>query len=163
MWLARVDPDRAWQGLDMQFTNERAKFSASTTMSIGNGLTALFWEDRWINGQSVLDIAPLLHQCIPKQRRKTRTMADGLNGNTWARDIQGTIGIHEIGQYLMLWQAIQHFTLTEEPDRLLWRWTASATYSAQSCYAATFQGSTRCHSWRPIWKSWVPPRVKFFH
>lgn len=106
---------------------------------------------------------PLLYQCIPKQRRKTRTVADGLNGNTWARDIQGTIGIHEIGQYLMLWQAIQHFTLSEETDRLLWRWTTSATYSTQSCYAATFQGSTCRHSWKLIWKSWAPPRVKFFH
>uniref|UniRef100_A0A453F1S1 Reverse transcriptase zinc-binding domain-containing protein n=1 Tax=Aegilops tauschii subsp. strangulata TaxID=200361 RepID=A0A453F1S1_AEGTS len=138
-------------------------FFASTTMMLGDGRTTLFWDDRWISGQSVREIAPLLYQCIPKQRRKTRTMADGLNGNTWARDIQGTIGIHEIGLYLMLWQAIQHFTLTEEPDRLLWRWTASATYSAQSCYAATFQGSTRCHSWKLIWKSWAPPRVKFFH
>uniref|UniRef100_A0A453F1I3 Reverse transcriptase domain-containing protein n=1 Tax=Aegilops tauschii subsp. strangulata TaxID=200361 RepID=A0A453F1I3_AEGTS len=122
MWLAHTDTDRAWQGLDLQFSKEeRVLFFASTTMMLGDGRTTLFWDDRWISGQSVREIAPLLYQCIPKQRRKTRTMADGLNGNTWARDIQGTIGIHEIGLYLMLWQAIQHFTLTEEPDRLLWR------------------------------------------
>lgn len=71
-------------------------------------------------------------------------MAKGLHGNTWARDIQGTLGIHKIGQYLMLWQATQNFALLTEPDRLLWKWTANGIYTAQSCYAASFQGSTRC-------------------
>ena len=52
--------------------------------------------------------------------------------------------------------------LSNEPDRLLWKWTANGIYSAQSCYAATFQGSTRCPSWKLVWKSWAPPRVKFF-
>lgn len=84
-------------------------------------------------------------------------------GNTWARDIQGMLGIHEIGQYLKLWQAVQHVSLTHEPDRLRWRWTASGTYTAQSCYAATFHGSTRCPSWKLTWRSWAPPRVRFFH
>ena len=102
MWFARTDTDRAWQGLDLQFSKEeRALFFASTTMMLGDGRTALFWDDRWINDQSVREIAPMLYQCIPKQRRKTRTVVEGLDGNTWARDIQGTIGIHEIGQYLM--------------------------------------------------------------
>uniref|UniRef100_A0A453NMC5 Reverse transcriptase domain-containing protein n=1 Tax=Aegilops tauschii subsp. strangulata TaxID=200361 RepID=A0A453NMC5_AEGTS len=126
MWLARTDTDRAWKGLDLQFSKEeRALFFASTTMVLGDGRTTLFWDDRWINGQSVREIAPMLYQCIPKRRRKTRTVAEGLGGNTWARDIQGTLRIHEIGQYLMLWQALQHRPLSDEPDRLLWRWTAS--------------------------------------
>ena len=43
LWFARVDPDCAWQGLDLQFSHEeRALFFASTTMIIGNGSTALF-------------------------------------------------------------------------------------------------------------------------
>ena len=91
MWFARTDTDRAWQGLDLQFSKEeRALFFASTTMMLGDGRTALFWDDRWINGQSVREIAPMLYQCIPKQRRKTRIVAEGLDRNTWARDIQGT-------------------------------------------------------------------------
>uniref|UniRef100_A0A453NMC6 Reverse transcriptase zinc-binding domain-containing protein n=1 Tax=Aegilops tauschii subsp. strangulata TaxID=200361 RepID=A0A453NMC6_AEGTS len=103
MWLARTDTDRAWKGLDLQFSKEeRALFFASTTMVLGDGRTTLFWDDRWINGQSVREIAPMLYQCIPKRRRKTRTVAEGLGGNTWARDIQGTLRIHEIGQYLMM-------------------------------------------------------------
>lgn len=55
--------------------------------------------------------------------------------------------------------------LFDEPDQLYWRWSANGAYSAQSCYQATFQGSTVCYSWKLIWKSWVPStsRVKFFH
>ena len=88
------------QGLDLQFSNnERTLFSASTYMTIGNGLNALFWEDRWLNGRSVGELMPLLYNCIPKCQRKVRTVAKGLNGNTWARNIHGVLGIHEIIQY----------------------------------------------------------------
>uniref|UniRef100_A0A453EDL1 Reverse transcriptase zinc-binding domain-containing protein n=1 Tax=Aegilops tauschii subsp. strangulata TaxID=200361 RepID=A0A453EDL1_AEGTS len=90
-------------------------------------------------------------------------MAEGLAGNSWAHDIQGVLGLHEIGQYLMIWQTVNRTILSNEPDQLLWRWTANGIYSAQSCYAATFHGSTRCTSWKLIWKSWAPSRVKFFH
>uniref|UniRef100_A0A453F8D0 Reverse transcriptase zinc-binding domain-containing protein n=1 Tax=Aegilops tauschii subsp. strangulata TaxID=200361 RepID=A0A453F8D0_AEGTS len=98
LWLSRTDEGRAWQGLDLQFSsNERTLFFASTYMTIGNGMKALFWEDRWLNGRSVGELMPLLYNCIPKRRRKARTVAEGLNGNAWARDIQGVLGLHEIG------------------------------------------------------------------
>uniref|UniRef100_A0A452YDU8 Reverse transcriptase zinc-binding domain-containing protein n=1 Tax=Aegilops tauschii subsp. strangulata TaxID=200361 RepID=A0A452YDU8_AEGTS len=61
-------------------------------MSIGNGMNALFWEDRWLNGRSVGELMPLLYKCISMRRRKVRTVAEGLTGNTWARDIQGILG-----------------------------------------------------------------------
>jgi acyl-CoA-binding protein len=131
-------------------------------MSIGNGTKALFWEDRWIDGLSVREIAPQLYECINK-RSKNRTVAEGLQANSWVRDFQGVLGIHEVGQYLQLWQLVQQITLTDEPDRLLWRWTENGMYSAKSCYLATFQGSTQCRSWKLIWQTWAPPKVKFFH
>ena len=34
-------------------------------MAVGNGTTAKFWEDRWIQGRSISEIAPLLYACIP--------------------------------------------------------------------------------------------------
>jgi hypothetical protein len=36
-------------------------------------------------------------------------------------------------------------------------------YWSASAYLATFKGSTSCSSWRLIWKTWAPPRVRFFH
>jgi hypothetical protein len=163
LWLTRTDSRRAWRDLDLQFSaEERAIFFASTNMVIGNGQQALFWEDRWIDGRAAREIAPALFDCIPKRRRKIRTVAQGLQGNSWARDIHGILGVHEIGQYLQLWMAIAHTTLTTEPDRLVWKWTDSGSYTAKSCYLALFQGSTMSSSWKLTWKTWGPPRVKFF-
>jgi hypothetical protein len=121
-------------------------------MTVDNGTTAKFWEDRWIQGLSISEIAAVLYACICKRRRKPRTVADGLQANCWARDIQGVLGIHEIGQYLQVWQLLASVTLTDEPDKLVWRWTASGVYTTQSAYLATFQGATSCRAWKLIWR-----------
>lgn len=85
LWFSRTDTTKAWAGLDLQFDAEEcAFFFASTTMQLGNGTVALFWEDRWIGGRSVHEIAPLLYACIPKRHRKLRTVVDGLGDNRWA-------------------------------------------------------------------------------
>ncbi|KAI5003326.1 hypothetical protein ZWY2020_030486 [Hordeum vulgare] len=82
--------------------------------------------DRWINGRAVSEVAPLLYACIPKRRRKSRTVADGLQGNRWASDIHGTIGLPEIGEYLCLWHLVSQTTLSDEPDSVRWKWTTNA-------------------------------------
>jgi hypothetical protein len=78
-------------------------FFASTTMTRSDGHTARFWDDRWIDGRSIREIAPALYACIPKRRRQARTMSDGLRDNSWARDIHCAFGVQEVGEYLQLW------------------------------------------------------------
>jgi hypothetical protein len=164
MWLEKTDDRRAWSGLGLQFsTLEQSFFFASTTVSVGNGRKARFWEDRWLAGTSISEIAPELYACIPKRRRRRRTVAEGLADNQWARDITGTIGVHEIGQYLQIWGMLQQITLDDEPDQIVWRWTEDGNYSAKSAYLASFQGSMACREWKLMWKSWAPPRVKLFN
>uniref|UniRef100_A0A453BHF5 Uncharacterized protein n=1 Tax=Aegilops tauschii subsp. strangulata TaxID=200361 RepID=A0A453BHF5_AEGTS len=83
LWFSRTDQERAWSGLDLQFSaEEKALFFASTATTLRNGSTAHFWEDRWINGQSICEIAPALYNCIPKRRRRIRTVAEGLQGHS---------------------------------------------------------------------------------
>ena len=68
VWLcfSRTESGRAWSNLDLQFSAvERGLFFASTRMLLGNGASTLFWEDRWIEGRSIREIAPLLCDCIP--------------------------------------------------------------------------------------------------
>jgi hypothetical protein len=91
------------------------------------------------------------------------TIAAGLHAHSWARDIHGVLGIREVGQYLLLWRQVESIPLTNQPDQLLWRWTANGAYSAKSCYLAMFHGSKACAYWKLLWKTWAPPRVKFFH
>lgn len=71
LWFSRTDPERAWQGLDQFSRVEHALFWASSYMVVGNSMTALLWEDRWINGRSVRELMPRLYDCIPKRRRTT--------------------------------------------------------------------------------------------
>lgn len=120
-WFSRTDEGCAWAGLDLQFSEEHALIFASTSMTIGNGQTALFWQDRWVGGKSANEIAPKLYPCIPKRWRKLRTIADGLQAHAWVRDIHGNLGVHEIGQNLLLCRAIEHTILSDEPDKLIWK------------------------------------------
>jgi hypothetical protein len=107
--LSRTDGNRAWSILDLQYNaDEKAFFFASTSIAIGNGHTASFWENRWINDKFVCELAPQLYACITKRRRKIRMVAEGLADHLWARDIHDTLGVHEVGQYIMLRQAIEH-------------------------------------------------------
>jgi hypothetical protein len=57
---------------------------------------------------------------------------------------------------------VQRVQLTDVPDKLVWRWTTDGQYSSKSCYYALFQGSLVSGSWELNWKSWAPPRARFF-
>jgi hypothetical protein len=52
--------------------------------------------------------------------------------------------------------------LTDEPDKLVRWWTNNCQYSSKTCYYALFQGSLVSGSWKLNWRSWAPPRVRFF-
>jgi hypothetical protein len=43
----------------MQFSKmEMDVFAASTFMVVGNGESTLFWEDKWLDGQSIKKLVP---------------------------------------------------------------------------------------------------------
>jgi hypothetical protein len=67
LWFSKTDNERAWSGLDLQFSaEEQAMFAASTHSMIGDEQTTKFWENRCLNGRSILKIAPQLHACISR-------------------------------------------------------------------------------------------------
>ena len=159
----RTDPLRPWRGLDMRFSKtELSVFDASTRMEVGCGETALFWMDRWMDGSAIREIAPDLFALIPRLTRKRRTVREALVERRWITDIQGALSPLALWQYVQLWVRVRDFVLSEGPDTLLWRWTTDAQYSSKSCYDFLFEGSIASSSWRLNWRTWAPPRVKFF-
>lgn len=103
-WLQRTDLSRPW--VDLKLPNDpncRAVLRASTSWVIGNGRSCLFWEDHWVDGQSIPDLAPNLAALVHKRRRKLRTVADGLDRRAWIRDIHGALTPMAIVEYIDLW------------------------------------------------------------
>ena len=70
LWLQKIDQDRAWSQLPIKTAPEvQAFFRASTFTTIGDGKQALFWEDRWIIGETAMEIAPCLYHLVPSRIR----------------------------------------------------------------------------------------------
>ena len=81
-----MDTTKPWIELNIQVPwQSRAIFEAATHTAIGDGETALFWTDRWLRGERIVEIAPYLSAMVPKRILSTRTVREGLQG-TWLRD-----------------------------------------------------------------------------
>ena len=68
----------------------------------------------------------------------------------------------ELTDYLHLWATIDDFQLGDQPDRMVWRWTADGTYTAKSAYNIMHTGSIKMSGHRLVRKTWAPLRVKIF-
>ncbi|XP_071685018.1 uncharacterized protein [Lolium perenne] len=124
------------------------------------GESALFWEDRWLDGKSIRELVPEVYALIPKRLRKRRMVQQALVERSWISDIEGAQRALALWQYVQLWIRLRDMVLSPDQDKLVWRWTTDGQYSSGSYYDTLFQGAIS--SWKLNWKSWAPPRVKFF-
>ncbi|GJN36964.1 hypothetical protein PR202_gb25872 [Eleusine coracana subsp. coracana] len=87
LWLQKTNLNRPWNMLQIQVPEQvKAFFSVAMASEVGDGMTTLFWEDRWLHGQRIVDIAPRLHAVIAKRVVKKRTVAEALNEHLWLYD-----------------------------------------------------------------------------
>jgi hypothetical protein len=94
LWLKRTDPSRPWSCLPAKTESlGEALFAVSIIVEVGDGLHSFFWTDKWIDGRSIADIAPALLNAVRPQVRRTKTVAQGLENNAWARDITGALTV----------------------------------------------------------------------
>ena len=58
LWLKKTDPNRPWHMFHIPVHNcVQAFFSVAVISVVGNGAATLFSTDRWIDGQSIADLA----------------------------------------------------------------------------------------------------------
>jgi hypothetical protein len=70
LWLQKTDHARPWEGLPVHVPRmAHALFAMAVVTEVGNGENTKFWDDRWINGSTVVELAPNLIQLIPKRAR----------------------------------------------------------------------------------------------
>jgi hypothetical protein len=67
-------------------------------------------------------------------------VASALADMSWTADITGALTVQILGQFVSLYQQLQHVQLSSSAtDRLEWRWTANGSYSLvqEFCYGVS--------------------------
>jgi hypothetical protein len=164
LWLEKIDPNRPWSALPICLPDKvRAFFSVAMQAEIGDGSRTLFWQDLWLHGQRIVGIAPRLVAAIPNKKINKQTVQEALTENRWALDIQGAIMVGVLVEYLQLWEVLQIVELQPGvQDNHFWRFTENRKYLAKTTYEGLFWGSVQFEPYERIWKSWVPPKCRYF-
>jgi hypothetical protein len=161
--LQKTDPNKPWSGLEFPIQQHvKSFFSASIVTMVGNGCNTLFWTDRWVDGSRIQDFAPAVVANVGKRALSSRTVAHALENWQWVSDIVTPLNLSGLQQYLNLWDTLRGVVLTQEADRHVWIHSSSGQFSSKSCYKAFFLGSITFEPWKRLWKSWAPPKCKFF-
>jgi hypothetical protein len=162
LWSRKIE-DKPWLMLpDKPEAIEQDVFYYSTTVTVGDGAKTLFWKDRWINGQSIAELAPSLINVVGPRTRNIRTVKEALQHRSWVRDIKGALTVQVILDYLLIWDLMEDVTFTEASDKVVWRWTKDGRFSTASAYRAFFSGQHAIPGARLLHKSRAPAKCKFF-
>jgi hypothetical protein len=163
-WLRRTDPDRPWQGLPpLKDAAAMEVFESLVKIEVGDGRSVLFWKDRWINGFTAGELAPLVAALVPTCRKNSRRVSDTLRGNAWIRDLSGNITVEGCIQCVRLWEKIEEVERDEQQaDRYTWKGAVSGKYSARDTYSMLCHGSMWDGNHEQVWKPRVPLKCKIF-
>jgi hypothetical protein len=85
---------------------DRLLFSASTTITIGDGKTTKFWHDSWLDGIAPMNIAPHLFDLIS---RKNNSVAHELSGEHWIKTLSRITSTVQI-EFVSLWNRLWIFS-----------------------------------------------------
>lgn len=164
LWLQRTDPTCLWNNLPVHVPSKaKAFFSSVLVTEIGDGANTYFWSDKWINARSVSDIAPRLLLTVPKRIVSKRTVREALTNRRWVSDIKGALTWGVLVDYLHLWNAISDVVLQpNSEDKHIFSIASNGQYSACSAYKGFFTGSVGFEHYKMVWKSWAPPKCRFF-
>ena len=121
-WLRRTDDTRPWHGLPpLKDPDAVAVFNSLVRIQAGEGSKVLFWNDRWLNGVSVQDIAPLVRLKVRTQCANRRTMKEAMVDHRWINDIAGHLTATGIAQCLLLLSTVAGiFRDVSQPDVFSW-------------------------------------------
>lgn len=116
-------------------------FQWSTTWCVGHGRSISFWYDSWA-GVSLAKLGKGV-----RLQQVTASLSD-------AHSIASQFPDHT--------ESLRQLQLMEMEDQIVWKWTASGLYSASSAYKIMMAGGKVQWPFMAVWKSRVPPSVKFF-
>jgi hypothetical protein len=159
-WLALDDPDRSWALLPSKpEAVVQAMFEASVTVVVGDGARVLFWTDGWLDGCSVMQLAPNLVTAVSTWVRKACLVCDALSQERWIMTFQLSVR-SRLERVCQLWARLQSVQLqVDMPDQFLWRWTSYHKHSSSSAYHAFFIGQSGIPGAGLLFKARAPPTL----
>jgi hypothetical protein len=104
-------------------------------------------------------LAPHLYD-IAKFKR--RSVHDELRNDNWIRSLGQIFTREQIEEFTMLFMALNSVTLTDQEDKITWKWTADGKYSVASTYECQFLGAMSFFSAYDIWRAITEPKCQFF-
>jgi hypothetical protein len=91
--VQKTDDSKPWSALPDKIEKLVAQmFHFSTMVEIGDGHKTLYWVDRWLDGQSVQELAPCLIRTVGLRIQK-RTVKEAMFNRCWVCDIKGTLSL----------------------------------------------------------------------
>jgi hypothetical protein len=81
LWYEWTEPDRPWVGTEVP-CNEVDKhfFRMSTTVTVGNGAKARFWESAWLEGKAPRDLALIYTGWLGRKTRLLENICVTITG-----------------------------------------------------------------------------------
>lgn len=160
LWHGWDEQNRPWKNLlKTRDVTDRNLFFSSTYIIVGDGRNTPFWEANWLNGAAPKALAPNLYQ---RARFKHRTVHKEMENLNWIRNLQDLNSQTLLDEFTLLYAALSTITLTNERDRIIWRWTANGEYSASSAYEVQFYGAMNMFPVGTLWTAKTEPKCKFF-
>ena len=96
----------------------KSLFDLALVSEVGDGSNTLFWCDRWLLGQLLVDLAPHLCAMVPKRVANKRTVVEGLTDLAWVHDLRGTVTAVVIAEFINLAEAVSEvLLLPDTPDK----------------------------------------------
>ncbi|PVH32720.1 hypothetical protein PAHAL_9G468800 [Panicum hallii] len=160
LWFQWTAPERPWVGTEPPVNAvDKQLFRASTTVTLGDGEMASFWQSSWMDGHAPMDLYPALYRLA---WRKNRSVKEELMNQSWTRGLWRMETVSEMANFVELWDKVQAVQLTANSDTIKWKWTADGVYTAKSAYVAQFQGSYSLFKGSHIWQAETEGKHKFF-
>ena len=116
LWYEWADPPKTWAGTGTPCNDDdRDLFAAATTVSVGNGCKAKFWESSWLNGMRPKDIAPKIFDL---SKKKSTSVQKALLNNYWVSQIDTHHGLtmEHIQEFALLWEKLSSVCNVWQPS-----------------------------------------------
>ena len=141
-------------------------FSAFSSFHINNGESAIFWENKLVDGMALKYSLPDLYDLAVDQKFTVARLFSKFRRNDLnifkPFDPNSPVA-HKIFHQLLNFNAIfESLVLNPENDSISWSVSSNKIYSVKPCYALLNDGGLKALHARDIWKCKVPLKIKVF-